>query len=333
MIEEIKKNFYKVKIPIPWSPLKTVNSYIVKSSSRNLIIDTGWNREECMNAMMAVLSELKVDLKKTDFFITHLHADHIGLIWNLATKTSTVYFNQPDAILVESDRGMDNFINFARKNGFPENELEVVHGSDPGYKYGIKGPLPFSILREGDTIGVGDYLFQCVETPGHTPGHMCLYEPYEKLFLAGDNILNDITPNIQLLSDERNPLEEYLGSLNKISNFDVKLILPGHRDIFSNFKERIEELKNHHQNRLSEVLIILEGKDKNSYEVASQMSWDIAIECRSWDKFPVLQKWFATSEAIAHLKYLEEQGFIRRQERGQNIVFTLNTDYSGTKEL
>ena len=327
MIEEIIKNFYKVEIPIPWSPLKTVNSYIVKSSSGNLIVDTGWNRKECMNAMMTALRELKVDLKKTNFFITHLHADHIGLIWRLATETSTVYFNQPDAILVESERGMDNFANFARKSGFPESEVQVIHGSDPGYKYGMKGPLPFSILKEGDKIGVGDYLFECVETPGHTPGHMCLYEPYEKLFLAGDNILEDITPNIQLWSEERNPLEQYLGSLNKISNFDVKLILPGHRHVFSNFKERIEELKNHHQSRLSEVLFILKSKDKSAYEVASQMSWDIASEYCSWDKFPILQKWFATGEAIAHLKYLEEKGLVQKGLREQNIVFSLTVKY------
>ena len=58
---------------------------MIKASERYLIIDTGWDREECMNAMLTGLRELKVDLRKTGFFITHLHADHLGLVLNLGT--------------------------------------------------------------------------------------------------------------------------------------------------------------------------------------------------------------------------------------------------------
>ena len=83
MIEEILANLYKIEIPLPESPLKALNSYVIKNSERNLIIDTGWNQEECMNAMQTGLKELGVDLRKTDFFITHLHADHLGLVSTL----------------------------------------------------------------------------------------------------------------------------------------------------------------------------------------------------------------------------------------------------------
>ncbi|GAI37601.1 unnamed protein product, partial [marine sediment metagenome] len=90
----------------------------------------------------------------------------------------------------------------------------------PGYKYSSKGYLDFYILKEGDAISIGDYLFKCIETPGHTPGHMCLYEPDKKIFISGDHILSDITPNISLFSNEENPLKEYLISLDKVYNFD-----------------------------------------------------------------------------------------------------------------
>lgn len=56
--------------------------------------------QECMNKMPIALERLNVDLKKTDFFITHLHADHLGLIAKLATETSKVYFNQVEASMV-----------------------------------------------------------------------------------------------------------------------------------------------------------------------------------------------------------------------------------------
>jgi len=324
MIEEILANLYKIEIPLPNSPLKALNSYVIKNSERNLVIDTGWNQEECMNAMQTGLRKLGVDIRKTDFFITHLHADHFGLVSNLITDTTRIYFNQPDADRFKSGFPWDDLVNFARLNGYPENELRAIRQTHPGFKFRANEDLVFYILKEGDTINIGDYVFKCVETPGHTWGHMCLHEPIKKILVARDHILNDITPNIQLWSDEWNPLKEYLASLDKVYEIDIELVLPGHRGIFENCKERIEELKKHHERRLDEIISILGKSNKNAFQVASQMSWDII--CDSWDLFPVSQKWFATGEAISHLKYLEGIGKIQAEMRGRERVYSLNAD-------
>jgi glyoxylase-like metal-dependent hydrolase (beta-lactamase superfamily II) len=151
---------------------------------------------------------------------------------------------------------------------------------------------------------------------------MCLYEPREKIFVAGDHILSDITPTLTLWSDEWNPLKEYLASLDKVYELDIELVLPGHRDTFRNPRERIQELKHHHQKRLDEIISILEKGRKNAFQIASRMTWDIIYD--SWDLFPVTQKWFATGEAISHLKYLEEKGIINKQIEEQKAVYSLN---------
>jgi hypothetical protein len=49
------------------------------------------------------------------------------------------------------------------------------------------------------------------------------------------------------------------------------------------------------------------------------MTWDIGY--KSWDLFPPAQKLFAFGEALAHLKYLEEEGEVERQIEGQGLVF------------
>ncbi|GAB4347353.1 MAG: MBL fold metallo-hydrolase [Candidatus Abyssubacteria bacterium] len=320
MIEEICSNLYRMEIPLPGSPLKSINSYLIKDSDRNLIVDTGMNRRACREAMDASLKELRVDLARTDFFITHLHADHFGLVGSLATETSKVYFNRPDAARIYSGV-WDEMVQFAGSNGFPQNELEAALQNHPGYKYATEREKPLTLLDDGDVLTVGDFRFRCVQTPGHTRGHMCLYEPDRKILMSGDHILIDITPNIQLWSDTENPLEEYLTSLDTVYRMDIDLVLPGHRRIMQDCRGRIEELKQHHRHRAEEVLSILGEGPRNAYQVASRMTWDIQAD--SWEEFPVSQKWFATGEAISHLRYLEERGKIGRQKLDGMTVYRL----------
>ncbi len=320
MIENILANLYRIEIPLFQSPLKAINSYVIKNSERNLVIDTGWNREECMNIMRDGLKQLGVDHRKTDFFITHSHSDHLGLVSRLMTETSTIYLHRSDAERFNAGIPLDDFFAFARLNGYPEDELQEVLHNHPGLKFRSPGNLVFRSPGEGDTLSIGDYVFRCLETPGHTRGHMCLYEPTKKILVSGDHILSNITPNIQLWSDEWNPLKEYLASLDKVNQLDIDLVLPGHRSIFTNCKERIRELKQHHEKRLDEIVSILEKGKQNAYQVASQMSWDIVHD--SWDSFPMTQKWFAVGEAISHLKYLEGEKRIRRKREGPHIFFS-----------
>lgn len=317
-MEELRPEWFRVEIPLPGSPLKSLNSYIIRGEKRNLIVDTGLNREECFRAMMSALDELRIDRSKTDFFITHLHADHFGLLGRLVTPSSRTMFNRPDAEIIESWSGWEPMLEYAARSGFPREDLMNSLGNHPGYKYSSAWVPELSLLKEGDVIECGRYSFLCLETPGHTPGHICLYEPREKILIAGDHLLGDITPNIQCWSDTANPLKHYLESLDKIEVMDIALVLPGHRNLFDRFRHRIAELKEHHRVRLEEALNILNEKPQSAYQVASSMTWDIV--CDSWRDFPPAQKWFALGEAISHLRYLEEAGSIRR-ENGNDIIY------------
>ena len=285
-----------------------------------------------MAALVSGLNECDVNLNQADFFITHMHADHSGLVSVLAREGARVYFGQADAEIIRSTtpEHWERMIDSARKCGFPGEELEKALGSHPGRRYSSDNSLNISVARDGDTIGVGDYSFECIETPGHTPGHVCLYEPTKRVFICGDHILFDITPNITLSLEDGNPLKEYLSSLDKVYDLDVELVLPGHRSIFGNQKERIRELKLHHQARLEEIISILERGKQNAFQVASQMTWDIGF--RSWDLFPPAQKLFAFGEAMAHLRYLEEAGDVGWREDEKGIMFFTTQDRKETRK-
>lgn len=321
MCEEICPNLFRLKIPLPESPLKYLNAYVIRDPGRSMIIDTGLNRKECLEAMMAGLRKIGVDLEKSDIFITHLHADHFGLVTKLCTDSTRVYFSRPERELMESWEGFGAMVEYAGKNGFPENEMRSALDKHPGAKYGSDWIPEMKLLDDTDSIHVGDYDFKCISTPGHTMGHICLYESSKKILVAGDHILIDITPNIQCWSDTQNPLKHYLVSLDKVAGLSVDLVLPGHRRLITNHDARIAELKAHHARRLNEVLTLLDGTPLNAFQVASRMSWDLKAD--SWEQFPVAQKWFATGEAISHLRYLEEAGKLARKDRNGVCLYAL----------
>ncbi len=323
MVQEIRPELFLIEVPLPNSPLKYLNSYVVRSKDRTLVIDTGLNRKVCLEALQGGLKYLGVDPARTDFFITHLHADHFGLVSKLSTPTSRVYFNRPDAELIEAKGWWQPMLAAAGRHGFPEQELRNAIEQHPGYKFSSEWVPELNILNDGDAIEVGDYHFRCVYTPGHSMGHTCLYEADKKLFVAGDHILIDITPNIQCWSDNQDPLNDYMHSLDRVYDLEMTLVLPGHRRLIEDAKSRITELKTHHETRCAEILNILDGRELSAYAVASCMHWD--IKCDSWEQFPIAQKWFATGEAIAHLRYLEEKGQIQRRSQGTHLVFGLSS--------
>ncbi len=320
MVEEIIPDLFRIEIPLPDTPLKYLNAYVIKAEPRSLIVDTGLNHDVCFDAFQSGLAEIGLDIKTADLFITHLHADHFGLVTRLADENTTVFFNRPDAEIIENWQGFEPMIAYAVKNGLAEDALRASLKKHPGRKFGSDWRPPLNILNDGQQMTVGRFRLTCVHTPGHTRGHMCLYEPAHQLLIAGDHILIDITPNIQCWSEDDDPLNNYLRSLDKVRAMEVSRVLPGHRRLFDNCRERIDELKAHHERRLEEVMgILAERSPLDAFQTAACMTWD--IEAENWDAFPPAQKWFATGEAISHLRYLENKGRIFRKTEDPVITY------------
>ena len=324
MAEEILPGLYRIVVPLPGNPLKEINSYVFTARDRNLIVDTGMNRPECREAMEVGLDEIGVDLDRTDFIATHLHADHHGLIPEMLREGRKAYMGAIDA---ESMSG--EFKGFAKgsemgtyleRSGFPANELAASFENHPAMKFRSKKRVDYLPLLEGDVVEIGDYRFETIDTPGHTFGHVSFYDRRKKIFLAGDHVLGDITPNIQAWSDDHDPLELFMASLRKVEDLEVDLCLPGHRSLIHAFRDRVDELQQHHVDRGNEAIEVLEEGPKNAYQTAADMSW--RIRAKSWDDFPLMQRWFATGETIAHLRYLEDKQLIERHETSEQIRYS-----------
>ena len=75
--------------------------------------------------------------------------------------------------------------------------LAAVHAPISGFRKPV--PAQPDVLLNGDeTIASGIFNLKVIWTPGHSPGHICLYEPVHKILFSGDHVLPVITPNISL---------------------------------------------------------------------------------------------------------------------------------------
>ncbi len=91
MLTEVAKNIYKKAVPLPNNPLREINAYII-TGEKNLLIDTGFNRIECEEALKSAFTELGIDT--IDVFITYLHSSIIPKYHFQNKKGSMVFCRQ-----------------------------------------------------------------------------------------------------------------------------------------------------------------------------------------------------------------------------------------------
>lgn len=317
MTSELIEGLHKIRVPLQGSPLGWVNSYVLRADDGFLLVDCGWDTPDALAALRQGLDEIGVALEDLrTLVVTHNHPDHYGLAGRLVQLVGCgLVMHHLDAVHIESryaniealEAEMERWL---RVHGIPSTELRTFVKASEAILDRVNIAKADVEVAGGERIAAGKLEWEVVWTPGHSVGHICLYERNRKAFLSGDHILNPITPAIGLHAQSMgNPLSDYLASLAELRKYDVELVLPAHGDEFLGFGERIEELLAHHDVRLAEVLEILRERPKSSYEVAARMGWQ--VEGR-WDELPAFQRRMATTEAIAHLELLHSRGQVRR---------------------
>ncbi|MGT2665979.1 MBL fold metallo-hydrolase [Streptococcus rifensis] len=310
MITEVLPNVFTFSIDLPKSPLKQINAYIVKSDNRALLIDTAFQLDECRDHLLAGLKELDVDLSKLEVVITHLHVDHVGLARYFQDIGCPVYTGDVDGQIVNTNATQDDFMDFQAYSVLYGMSGELDWYQTPNYKFRPNGAVDFIPLNPGDTYDIGDFHFQVIDLIGHTPGHIGLYDAQKGIVFSGDTVLDPITPNICYWGNEYPViLNSYFKTLDFVEHLGANTLLAAHRQVITDPSKRIAELKQHHLDRLQEILDVMTGNRSYTVkEIASQLTW--RIRANNWEEFPSPQKWFAGGETMAHLEYLSWRDFI-----------------------
>lgn len=324
MVTKLAEGLFSIPIPLPNNPLKNLNAYLI-IGERNLLVDTGFHQDACREALLEGLAELNISMDDTDIFLTHLHSDHTGLAPDIAGKDTKIFIGEYDLDHMPGKHSTfswaDSDDRFAAE-GFPRDLLAILTERNPAQ--GLS-PIPYDDyipVTDGQIFHYGNHRFRAIHTPGHTPGHLCLWEEETGICLLGDHVLFDITPNITRWVGHGDSLGQYLNSLEAIKALPVRLPLPAHRTVHMEFSRRCDEIIAHHHRRCSEVLSLLsEAPPMTAWDVAAGMTW--RIRAKNWADFPTPQKWFAVGEAMAHLDHLIATGHVTRQKSGDLFVYTL----------
>ena len=324
---EVLPGVHLLRLPLTGSPLRHTNGYLIRADDGWTLVDCGWDMPDVLEALRNQITDIGARLEDIrTLVITHFHTDHYGMAGTLIGLTQArLLMHRLDWVHIQQemvDFGTTvNWINsWIKLNGAPEEMTSVerdraVHNFR---RYTIVEPDVK--VEDGYEIVVREHKLKVVWTPGHTNGHICLYDAERRTLMTGDHVLDPISPNVSLGREYAgNPLGEYLKSLRKVGELDADLVLPAHGDPFRDISRRVRELLAHHDEREAEVLEALSHGERTGFEVASALPW--TRRRRALSDLHLGQQRMALTETLAHLEELRSRGLIRRERRGDLIYF------------
>lgn len=300
--------------------LGAVNCYAVKGGpgGRNLLIDTGGDTENVREVyetlhlgkgylpdgsrcdIAGILAELDMRPENTDVLLTHLHPDHAG---NAAVLEKMGYRIMASKTACEKESVKRQIAeDRLRSEGLPKNLGQILLFAELMNR--SSADFEMDALDEGNILTYGNYSFQCILTPGHTSGHMSLYDSATKTILLGDAVLFDRVPRIWCASDIDDPIACYFDSLAKLKKRDIELALPSHGSILNEgIFERIQWLIEHHTEKLMLIeQITTESPGLNGYQLIDELNR--CLYCVGLEEALPIQQCSTLLEGFAYLDHL-----------------------------
>jgi len=310
----VRPGLWSIPVPIPSSSLRYVFVYVFETDRGPFIVDTGWNTDDAFAALTHGLETVGTSVKDVQgILVTHIHPDHYGLAGRVREASGAwIALHPADAKLIrdryeEPTDLLTRVGTMLRRMGAPAAELETLQNAAMPVRPLVGAVEPDVLLEDGADPKVFGWDLQSIWTPGHSPGHLCFWEPRNKVMLSGDHVLPRITPNIPFHPQaDANPLGDFLDALEKLRPYDVDEVLPAHEHRFVGLGARIDELRAHHEHRFVEVLAALDDGCTSAWDIAARMKWS-----RPWDSIEGFMRRAAVGEAMSHLRALEARGLVR----------------------
>jgi glyoxylase-like metal-dependent hydrolase (beta-lactamase superfamily II) len=321
---EVAPGLLRLQLPIEFSGLGHVNTYVLEDSKGIALIDVGMPGNATWDAINARMKAAGLRLRDVHtVVVTHSHPDHFGAAGRLVHEVGAdlvteqhfqTWFDPQHrhADGTEPDPDDAGYVDVFRATPWggatlPRQRFQrtMVFAARHGLLRRFRPPVPTKRVAAGDRLMLGGREWTCVHTPGHTRDHLCLYDPDAGLLISGDHVLPSITPHVSGITGASDALADYLASLDALRHIGtVTTVLPAHGHPFSDLERRVSQIEDHHRDRLAEIrTIAAEAGPLSVVEFSQRMfrktHWGLMAE----------------SETYAHLEHLRLTGAAERFER------------------
>ena len=334
-IVELAPGVLRTQLPIQMPGLGHVNCYVLEDERGFAVVDPGLPGPAAWAGLEQRMQQAGVPLARIHtVVVTHSHPDHFGgaariraisgaqivthasfrLFWERADEGDL----DPEAAApTEEELDLSRMEHWNRPTPWggapyaPMTEPERVRireeMADPQAV-----PTPTVRLEDADHVTLARREWVAVHTPGHTPDHLCLYDPVEGLLLSGDHVLPTITPHISGVGSGPDPLADFNASLKRMHTLPgVRLVLPAHGIPFTDLYGRADAIHSHHAERLDRLRQA--AASTTGAQSVTEMMRHLFSE-RAWGSM-------AESETYAHLEHLRLAGEATTERRHDGQLY------------
>jgi glyoxylase-like metal-dependent hydrolase (beta-lactamase superfamily II) len=307
--EKVVPGIWRLRLPLPWPGVPHCNAWALASGPGVVLVDTGMHEPGSMAHLDRALDQAGITIEHVRLIVcTHAHVDHCGQAPPLAERAGCEVWMHRNhahhtAAADDPEDALARRVVVAHQSGVQADSIKRWLEQRRSVGGGQAGTLRIDReLAEGDTIVTDLGSWQVIETPGHAPSHVCLYQPERRLLISGDHLLG----RVSLYFDAGytpDPVAEFLDSLGKVERLDARLALSGHGRPFTDIAGHLAANRTLLEQRLAAVQAELGHGPRTPYEIAHAVYGE---------RFTEGTVQWLLSKTLCYLNHLERRGLARR---------------------
>jgi glyoxylase-like metal-dependent hydrolase (beta-lactamase superfamily II) len=298
---------WRLRLPLPWPGVPHCNAWALAAGDGIVLVDTGMHAPGTARQLERALEQVNLRLEQVRLVVcTHAHVDHCGQAAPIAERAGCELWIHPahgHLSAADPEEAFARRLEVGLQTGVPEAPLREWLESRRSQGSGLAAPLaPDRELVPGVKVASDAGDWEVVETPGHAPSHVCLFQPERRLLISGDHLLG----RVSLYFDHGytpDPVGEFLRSLEAVDRLGARLCLSGHGRPFADVHAHVEANRTLVGERVEAVLAELREGPATAFELAPRIYGDAFA--------PASGGWYLT-KLLCYLTHLEVAGRAER---------------------
>jgi glyoxylase-like metal-dependent hydrolase (beta-lactamase superfamily II) len=308
--ERVLRGLWRLRLPLPWPGVPHCNAWAIAAGDGIVLVDCGMHEPGSVAQLERAMAMVDLRIEDVRLLVcTHAHSDHYGQAATIVDRTGCELWMHPNyqhavASVEDPEQALARRLEVGRMSGVPELVLrryaEMAKEQTPGIERVVEPDLALLPGIEIPT-DLGDW--GVIETPGHAPSHVCLYQPERRILISGDHLLG----RISLYFDygwTPDPVGEFLKSLDAIEALDPppRLCIAGHARPFTDVEAHIEANRELVAQHVAAAAVAIESRPLTAYEIVPLVHGRDQVHAAPW----------LLSQTLSYLRHLEAIGAAER---------------------